>query len=199
MPSFDYKAFFSIDNELFKALSSMPNALARICVGLFVVAACFMLLPIKKAFFEQCAGALLHEPLRVITNGAAVYFILIFASALFLFSVVGFPIAAFFMLCGGLCCLLGEIAAGIWLGCFFTDKINIVKNTYSNLAFGVIIIEMLKLLPYAGRVFSLALFPVVCLGAVTTGAYNALVRRTLYDLPYWREGKGAPAAVETHE
>ncbi|MDR1531241.1 MAG: hypothetical protein LBS62_03500 [Clostridiales bacterium] len=164
--------------------STIPAFVINILLSAAVAAAVFLIAPLKRGFFEQGAFAVMRETFAVFRNGLCLYLIVISLAAVFLFSVVGFPVALLLAFALAGVALLGEISLAIALGYIilkdYTDKIN----TYSNLLVGVIIIEMCKNIPVIGNALSLFVIPAAALGLVCKCLLNRLYYKKFYDVPY---------------
>lgn len=180
----EYLPFAEIILLFFDDGVSMPVRQGILSLLTFIL--CLICLPVRKSFFEQCSAAGLHEPLSVLKNGLALYGILIGLSAIFLLSVVGYPVAAALVVVIVALSLMGHLSLGILLGSFIAPAAKLKKHTGTNFVMGFIAIEILKFIPYVRWGMYTFVLPVLSIGLISTGVLNGFIKKKYYivDEPY---------------
>ncbi len=156
----------------------------KVLLSCFIIIASFIILPVKKSFFEQCAGAVMFEPIQVLKSGLIFYFILVSLAVVFALSIIGFPITIIMLLLIIIFSVVGEVSLSIVCGHYICDKLSIKTNSYYSLLAGVIFIELLKFTPYLDWLLCYMFIPIFALGAFSAGLINGFIKKSFYELPY---------------
>jgi hypothetical protein len=178
---------------------TLPPFLFSLFCSLVSVTLLFLAVPMRKSFFEQGAMALGREPRATLRLGLVAYGAAVSLCAVFMYSVVGFPVALLLLAALAGVALGGQAALAIGLGFFLLRRRGAragkPANTYANLLLGLVLIEICKNLPYAGGAVCFFLLPAAALGVMGRAALNALVYKKFYTPPWDNPAQGRPSAA----
>jgi hypothetical protein len=160
---------------------TIPGVIFAAIRAFLTICACFLILPLKKSFFEQCAAALMRERSNVLKAGLSSHAALTGIALLFLISAVGSPVALVVAVFAAAVCLVGEIGFGVALGYWVAKKLDVEGGIYTWFAIGAFIIETVTFLPYAGGAATFFVFPVIMEGVVFIGLFNKYIVKNLYN------------------
>ena len=174
----EYLPFTEIIFLFFDDGIPMPFRQGMLSLLAFVL--CLFCLPVRKSFFEQCSAAGLYEPIAILKNGLTFYGALMGLAAIFMLSVVGYIVAAMFIIIIIALTVLGQVSLGVLLGSFIVPALKLKKHTGTNFVVGFVVIEILKFIPYVRWVVYAFVLPVLCIGLVSTGVLNGFIKKKYY-------------------
>ena len=147
----------------------------------------YIFISIKKSFFEQSALAVQHEIKYVFTGGITAYFIFVCVALAFFLSIIAIPISVLFIL---LCCMfvvVGQAPFSIAIGNVISKKIFSqfrLHTIYSDLLLGMLLIFLVKTIPFVNLFAYFIVLPIFCLGTLTTAWVNGSIRKVFYPSNY---------------
>lgn len=161
----------------FLGIDNVSSTVLKIIFTLFGYLFSFLSLYIYKGFFEQAERCIHREKGNIVKAGILCYGIFTLVIIIFVFSIIGYGISAFFLFLLILIVMVGKISVGMYLGNKMINKDNIFINMF----FGMIIIDILKFIPYAGIIIDNVFVPMLSLGVIVQNIYNMFVLKIYYE------------------
>lgn len=178
------KKFVSINDTNNSKIYSdkLPNLFIITVFIILKVFILFTLLSLKVSFFLQGSVTILKEPLKVLSNGVIVSFILLSLAFVFGLSIIGLIFTIIILVLMYILTLCGEVCLAITVGDAILKKFNL--SVYSNMIFGVIIIEIVSYIPFCLLFFKFIILPIICTGICYTCIVNGFVKKIFYDVKF---------------
>lgn len=147
-----------------EALKGIPLKVLFVVVGVIEVIVGFLFFLLFKRPFEQGAQILLNTPFQVIRYGLAIYLLGIGVIVVFIYSVVGVPVAAGALIIMRVLSWIGNISLAIFFGYSIKQWLNIKGNRYLYYFLGSFIMAICATVYAFSAAFILFIFPVLSLG-----------------------------------
>ena len=191
----------SLENGIATYTDTIPNYALWVFWLIVEMVACLMIYPIKPGFMEQGAVLMMEEPVNVLRNGLTVYFFCLALMFIFGLTVFLLPVSIgiFAVMQGAM--WVGEVAIAVAMGRWLARQL---KREYAHgyMVVVLVMIGLLKSVPYVSVPMMYVAMPVLSLGLVTTNVINGWIHRRYYETPFCdsgthgRAGRGASDRTE---
>lgn len=176
--------FLKEKEELPRVIVLMVQILLQILIGLILIS-------LGKNFVEQGNMILYYQPYQVFREGGILFFMFSLLIGLFTLSLIGFPIALFFLLFLWLFSLLGQIIIGIFIGWSVEKKVALEWHIYIYYLLGTAILEVFKAIPALGCILRVIIIPWISLGILSRQYINKKIDHKVFKTIQHQERVGA--------
>lgn len=156
-------AYFGL-TKLYLILQHIPSKWILLLAGGFEFAIGFFILFLFRPQWEQGTMLLLKKGCSVIKAGITLYLMLFAVISIFIYSVIGLPIGALFMILQHIAISLGDIPIAIFLGYLLLQQFQIKGEIYLYYMIGTFVMLLFKNVSLIGGAFLFFIFPVLALG-----------------------------------
>lgn len=139
---------------------------------------------IFKNFMEQGSILILKKSSDVIKSGLVIYVCCGVVIAIFMYSIVGMPVAVFVGISAHIVSSVGRIPMAIYTGYVVEGLLGVKGHTYTYYLFGSFILMLCESVFGVGIAFLFFIIPVISLGVVFTMWINRYVLRIHYDTEF---------------
>jgi hypothetical protein len=148
---------------------------------------CLVALWYKPLPCQRGASFLLYRTIRVVGGGLFAYTVLMAIILVFVFSVLGLPIAALFFLLAWLTTTIAEFPLGMAVGWLICDSMSWKTSPKIYMLIGVTCIEILRRIPFLGSWANILFLPIISFGIIVTVIYDGYLKKNFCDLSLWTE------------
>lgn len=171
--------FFGL-SEIMDFFLKVPNIIIICFLGIVRIIFGILFLFVFKRSMEQGFIITVKNPVKIIKNGFEIYMLFIIIILIYIYSVIGIPIAAIFLCASYIINSIGSVPLAVSLGYMFGKKLKIKGGLYFFYLFGSFIILLCSSVYGFSGAFLFFIFPVLNFGI----CMNMFLYRFVYKISY---------------